>query len=98
MNDFNEFYKSLNDYYIPYNTQLLILKSSTNAEDNYSIEEFYYPSAVIHSWFERHFGIWEKDKGLEIFERDMYKRRIDMNETVLGGIQLVGPSILKQKY
>lgn len=69
---------------------MLVLHSSTDAKNNYLIKEFYHPSVLSNSSFENDFGIWGKDKGLKIFERDMYKRRMDMNGTMLGAYFEVG--------
>lgn len=70
-------------YYLPYNGLLLQLKSSNNKGNSYLIEEIYCPSISIPSWFSRNFSFWDKDKGLEITEPDIYKRRLDMNGTAV---------------
>ena len=80
VDDFDESNLNSKEYYIPYNSELLILK---NKRDDFFIEEYYHPSWSSIYCFNRHFGIWKQDKGLEIFEHDIYKRRLDMEGTVL---------------
>lgn len=90
MDDFNESYLNTGECYIPYNSQLLILKTSIEKGSNYFIKEFYHPSITSISSFKRHFGIWMEKTGLEIFEPDIYQRRLDMNRTnLLGYVRLL---------
>lgn len=64
---------------IPYNTQLLI--SEDVNKDFSCISEIYHPRIYSPVMFTRHFGTWSENKGIEIPEKDLYKRRFDMNET-----------------
>lgn len=64
-----------------FNSLVLIIKNNTN--DSFLIEELYSPSVHSNDTFYRHFGFWEDKKGLEIFEPDIYQRRLDMNNTIL---------------
>lgn len=67
--------------YVPYNIQLLIAENQIKENNNvFSISEIYQPGSVI---FKRHFGTWSKKKGIEIPEKDLYKRRFNMNGTEL---------------
>lgn len=70
-------------YYIPYNTQLLIVKEIFGKSNISYISEIYHPRVLSPIVFERDFGVWLEVKGLVIFERDLYKRRFNMNGTVL---------------
>ena len=70
-------------YYIPYNTQLLIVKEIFGKSNISYISEIYHPRVLSPIVYERDFGVWLEVKGLVIFERDLYKRRFNMNGTVL---------------
>lgn len=67
------------DVYIPYNCQLLILEEGRNKVSH--ISEIYNPSIFSPNKFKRNFGMWSEDKGLQVFETDLYKRRLNMNMT-----------------
>lgn len=61
--------------------QLLIVDDDLKKEGKYYMSEIYHPSINSHIMFKRHFGIWSENYGLEIPERDLYKRRFDMKNT-----------------
>lgn len=69
--------------YIPYNCQFLMIKNSTTKNDSYILNEIYYPSFKSYDLFDRYFGTWEKNQGLENSQPDFYERRLDMNGTTL---------------
>lgn len=65
------------DFYIPYNVRFLNVK-----ENNVSyMSEIYHPRLFSKNLIEINFGIWSENKGIEIFEMDLYKRRFKMNGT-----------------
>lgn len=75
---------NISSYYIPYNTQLLTIEEKVKENKKVSfIKEKYHPRILSQVLLKRHFGIWSENDGLEIFEKDFYKRRIDMNGTEL---------------
>lgn len=60
-----------------------------NEIGTYLIDEIYQPAKWSPAPFAQHFGIWKENQGLEISEPDFYKRRWDMNGTVLNAISMV---------
>lgn len=66
-------------YYIPYNSQLLIIEDDFEGTVSY-ISEIYHPRIFSPVLFFGNFGVWRENEGIEIPERDLYKRRIDMRE------------------
>lgn len=72
------------DHYIPYNCLLLIVKEKFGLKNNVSyLTEMYHPQILNPIMFKRNFGVWLDNEKLEIFETDLYERRIDMNRTVI---------------
>lgn len=69
-------------FYIPYNCQFLIVKEYESGNDAYVIEELYHKS-IYDPLSSRNFGKWQKSKGFEIPERNFYKKRFDLGDTIL---------------
>lgn len=68
-------------FYIPYNTQFIIVENST--ESSYDLSEIYHPRLKSEIIFRTNFGKWSPNKGLQILENYFYRRRLDMNGTAL---------------
>lgn len=89
LKDINESLLKSFEIYIPYNCQFLQIKQNLR-EKEFFIQEIYYstfnPSAIV---FKRHFGTWKENKEVEIIEPDLYKRRLDLNETILNTLHNV---------
>lgn len=80
-NNENEIIIYNNVFYIPYNIQLLIARD--DIDNKTFIKELYHPHQFSEYPMMSHFGNWSERNGLEITEKDFYKRRLNMNGTVL---------------
>lgn len=73
-----------NTIYVPYNCQLFIAEDDVIKNDKiFMISEKYHAQKFRSFMFERRIGVWSEYKGLDITEKDLYKRRLDMNGTEL---------------
>lgn len=88
LKDFDKSIIKFPKIYVPYDSQLLIIKNLGESNECI-IEEIYHTSLLSHFLLDRHFGIWTKNKGVEIYENDIYKRRLDQNGTILLGAYFV---------
>lgn len=81
--DKNRVIKESHVYYIPYNSQLIIAENNIGEDKICYLYEIYHPGIYSRAMFTRHFGVWFENNGLKIPEKDLYKRRFDMNGTLL---------------
>lgn len=86
MENLNETSLNSKNCYIPYDSQLLLLKNSSDERNKCLIEEIYHPSITGDFYLSNRFGIWEKNKELEIYDRDIHKRRHDLNRITFVGL------------
>lgn len=95
-NGLNE--SSKNNYenvYIPYNCEYFVIREIN--QEFFAIKELYHDRLFNWTLFESDLGTWSKKNGLAVPELDIYKRRSNLNGTVLnfGIIGLVNKTRVK---
>lgn len=87
----NEFkIQDLEYFYIPYNCQFLVIVMH---EQSFKILEIY--NMKIYTWglYQNIFGLWDEINGLIVDKKEFYKRRFNMNGTIMAAVAPYSVSI-----